>query len=313
MLVINQVKLLWKVKNEGLRPYHTKARALVLKMPAWSAGHIPREENARADKLSNDAMDTRGRDSTLVTELPAAAAVAATPVASLLDLMGGDDDVAAVPAAKAASAVAPSSTSSSSPSSSQQAPAVSTDAGSDALVSLVIQLVPPPPSGAVGWAAFTGVTNIMVVRSTGPGNLVRLELPCVAKTHATPAACVDYIVGDRDGVVPPAGSSSSASALSLPHVGSLTLISAANDADAAAADDHAAARFLPAELAVRQAITAAYVASYPGAAGSIELVAVPSHDLTCFIQDSIVSADGPCRVSVALQSFAAAAAMLRRT
>jgi hypothetical protein len=316
LLVINQVNLIWKVKNEGLRPYHKKARALVLKLSNWSAGHIPREENARADDLSNDAMDTRGCDSTMVIpRLSAAAAPTAASAVSCLDLTGDDDDdddddvtVPSPVSASAASAVAPSSSSSSS----QQAPAVSTDTGSDALVTLVVKLMPTPPAGIVRWDAFTGATNIMVIRSTDPDNVVRLELPCVAKTHATPAACVDYIVGGREGFMPRARSSSLA--LSLPHVGCVTLITAANDAATTAhdADDDAvAARFSPAELAVRQAISAAHATAFPS--GSMELVSVPAHKLSEFIQDTILSTHGPCRVSMALQSFAAAAAMLGRT
>jgi hypothetical protein len=76
-------------------------------------------------------------------------------------------------------------------------------------------------------------------------------------------------------------------------------------------DDAAAARSSSAEQAVRQAISAAHATAFPG--GSMELVSVPALKLPKFIQDTILSAHGPCHVSMALQSFATAAALLGRT
>lgn len=57
MLIVNQVLGLWKVKNEGLMPYHRKAVGLSKKFESFAARQVPRAENAVADALSNQAID----------------------------------------------------------------------------------------------------------------------------------------------------------------------------------------------------------------------------------------------------------------
>ena len=47
----------WQVKAEGLRPLHAQATNLLQRFPQRSVHHIPREGNATADALSNQAMD----------------------------------------------------------------------------------------------------------------------------------------------------------------------------------------------------------------------------------------------------------------
>jgi ribonuclease HI len=56
-LIVEQVKGNWKVKQDHLRPLHTKARDALRELPAWSIRHVKRDENERADELLNDALD----------------------------------------------------------------------------------------------------------------------------------------------------------------------------------------------------------------------------------------------------------------
>jgi ribonuclease H / adenosylcobalamin/alpha-ribazole phosphatase len=61
LLVVNQQKGLWKVKNAGLRPLWAEAARLAggFERVIWE--HVPRERNRHADELANRAMDTQGR------------------------------------------------------------------------------------------------------------------------------------------------------------------------------------------------------------------------------------------------------------
>ena len=61
LLVVNQQKGLWKVKNAGLRPLWAEAARLARGFERVTWEHIPRERNRRADALANQAMDTQGR------------------------------------------------------------------------------------------------------------------------------------------------------------------------------------------------------------------------------------------------------------
>lgn len=56
-LVVSQIKGEWKIKNDALRHLAVKARALLGKIRTWTIQHVPREENAEADRLANEAMD----------------------------------------------------------------------------------------------------------------------------------------------------------------------------------------------------------------------------------------------------------------
>ena len=58
MLILNQVQGIYKVKNDVLKLHHQKAKMLLGKIPYVAYRHIPRAENARADALSNMAMDS---------------------------------------------------------------------------------------------------------------------------------------------------------------------------------------------------------------------------------------------------------------
>ena len=46
----------WRVKNEGLRPYHAAATALRQRFARFQARQVPRAQNAVADALSNQAI-----------------------------------------------------------------------------------------------------------------------------------------------------------------------------------------------------------------------------------------------------------------
>jgi ribonuclease HI len=57
MLIVEQVRGKWKVKQEHLRPLHTKAKDALRELPKWSIRHVKRDENTRADELLNEALD----------------------------------------------------------------------------------------------------------------------------------------------------------------------------------------------------------------------------------------------------------------
>jgi len=57
MLVVNQMKNIFKVKNRDLWPIHDACRELVKKFDKVSFDHVPRELNKLADEEVNKAMD----------------------------------------------------------------------------------------------------------------------------------------------------------------------------------------------------------------------------------------------------------------
>jgi ribonuclease HI len=57
-LVVRQLLGKYRVKNETLAGLHQKASELLKLFGNPSLMHIPREKNARADKLANKAIDT---------------------------------------------------------------------------------------------------------------------------------------------------------------------------------------------------------------------------------------------------------------
>lgn len=56
-LIVNQIKGNWKVKQDHLRPLHTKARDELRGLGEWSIRAVRREHNVRADELVNEALD----------------------------------------------------------------------------------------------------------------------------------------------------------------------------------------------------------------------------------------------------------------
>jgi ribonuclease HI len=57
LLIIEQVRGKWKVKQDHLRPLHTKVKDALRDLPSWSIRHVKRDENTRADELLNEALD----------------------------------------------------------------------------------------------------------------------------------------------------------------------------------------------------------------------------------------------------------------
>jgi probable phosphoglycerate mutase len=57
LLIVEQMRGNYRVKNEGLIPLHQKARTLVSKIGKVTFEHVRREHNKDADRLSNVAMD----------------------------------------------------------------------------------------------------------------------------------------------------------------------------------------------------------------------------------------------------------------
>jgi ribonuclease HI len=57
LLVINQLKGIWKVKNEELKQIHSDILTILKKFSKVELKHIYREDNKRADELANQAMD----------------------------------------------------------------------------------------------------------------------------------------------------------------------------------------------------------------------------------------------------------------
>jgi ribonuclease HI len=57
MLIVEQVRGNWKVKQEHLRPLLAEARDALADLGDWSIRHVKRGENERADDLLNQALD----------------------------------------------------------------------------------------------------------------------------------------------------------------------------------------------------------------------------------------------------------------
>jgi ribonuclease HI len=57
LLIVEQMRGNYKVKNEGLKPLHMQAKMLVMQIGNVKFEHVPREKNKDADRLSNVGMD----------------------------------------------------------------------------------------------------------------------------------------------------------------------------------------------------------------------------------------------------------------
>ena len=57
LLLVQQMRGVYKVKHEGLKPLHGQARLLAHKIGRVTFEHVPREKNKDADRLANLAMD----------------------------------------------------------------------------------------------------------------------------------------------------------------------------------------------------------------------------------------------------------------
>jgi ribonuclease HI len=57
MLIVEQVRGNWKVKQQHLRPLHAEVTEALRDLGSWSIRHVRRGENERADELLNHALD----------------------------------------------------------------------------------------------------------------------------------------------------------------------------------------------------------------------------------------------------------------
>ena len=58
-LIVRQVRGEYKVKNSNMQPLHADVMGFLERIPSWTITHIKREENKRADWLSNQAIDMK--------------------------------------------------------------------------------------------------------------------------------------------------------------------------------------------------------------------------------------------------------------
>ena len=58
-LMVKQLNGQYKVKNEGLKPLHARAKELIAKIGSVEVQYIPREQNKEADALANKAIDEK--------------------------------------------------------------------------------------------------------------------------------------------------------------------------------------------------------------------------------------------------------------
>ena len=58
-LLVKQINGKYKVKNEGLKPLHRKAKELIARIGSVEVEYIPREQNKEADALANKAIDEK--------------------------------------------------------------------------------------------------------------------------------------------------------------------------------------------------------------------------------------------------------------
>jgi ribonuclease HI len=58
-LIVKQVRGEYRVKDASLRELHSQVKAALADLDRWSIRNVPREENAHADRLVNEALDAR--------------------------------------------------------------------------------------------------------------------------------------------------------------------------------------------------------------------------------------------------------------
>jgi len=56
-LVARQITGIYRVKHADLKPIHARVMALLARFDGYTVGHVPRELNKDADRLSNVAID----------------------------------------------------------------------------------------------------------------------------------------------------------------------------------------------------------------------------------------------------------------
>ena len=58
-LLVKQINGLYKVKNEGLKPLHARAKELIAKIGGVEVQYLPRAMNKEEDTLANKAIDDK--------------------------------------------------------------------------------------------------------------------------------------------------------------------------------------------------------------------------------------------------------------
>lgn len=58
LLVVNQIRGLYKVKNGGLKSLHAKAKELISQCNGFTIKHVRREANVQSDKILNQILDS---------------------------------------------------------------------------------------------------------------------------------------------------------------------------------------------------------------------------------------------------------------
>lgn len=61
-LLVRQIQGAYRVKSAGLIPMYEAAKRLIARLPRVTLEHVRRERNKEADRLANQAMDTRAED-----------------------------------------------------------------------------------------------------------------------------------------------------------------------------------------------------------------------------------------------------------
>lgn len=56
-LVARQITGRYRVKHPDLKPIHARVMAMLARLGGYTVGHVPRERNKEADRLSNVAID----------------------------------------------------------------------------------------------------------------------------------------------------------------------------------------------------------------------------------------------------------------
>lgn len=56
-LVARQITGIYRVKHPDLKPIHAAVMAMLRSLDGYTVGHVPRELNKDADRLSNEAID----------------------------------------------------------------------------------------------------------------------------------------------------------------------------------------------------------------------------------------------------------------
>ena len=56
-LVARQIIGMYRVKHPDLQPIHRRVMAILARLDGYTVGHVPRERNKDADRLSNVAID----------------------------------------------------------------------------------------------------------------------------------------------------------------------------------------------------------------------------------------------------------------